>query len=61
MFFSLENPLKTAQGIVAAVLHYNDAKILAEVSENLGDPMKGIGNLKVVENFAEREAGNMKK
>ncbi len=56
-----ENPLKTAQGIVAAVLHYNDAKILAEASENLGDAMKGIGNLKIVENFAEREGGNMKK
>lgn len=53
--------MKTAQGIVSAVLHYNDAKILAEASENLGDPMKGIGNLKEVENYAEREAGNMKK
>ena len=56
-----ENPLKTAQGIVAAVLHYNDAKLLAEASENLGDAMKGIGNLKIVESFAEREGGNMKK
>lgn len=46
---------------MAAVLHYNDPKILAEASENLGDPMKGFGNLKIVENFAEREGGNMKK
>ena len=61
LFLFVENPLKTAQGIVAAVLHYNDAKVLAEVSENLGQPMKGIGNLSIVENFAEREGGNMKK
>ncbi len=55
------NPQKTAESVVSAVLHYNDPKILAEVSEGLGDAMKGIGNLKVVENFAEREGGNMKK
>ncbi|MDE5000625.1 pyridoxal 5'-phosphate synthase lyase subunit PdxS, partial [Francisella tularensis subsp. holarctica] len=28
--------------IVSAVTYYNDAKIIAEVSEDLGEPMTGI-------------------
>ena len=40
--FKSDNPAKRAKAIVQAVTHYNDAKILAEVSEDLGAPMVGI-------------------
>ena len=33
---------KRAKAIVKAVTHYNDAKILADVSRNLGEAMVGI-------------------
>ena len=39
--FKSQNPGKTAQAIVEATAHFNDAGIIAKVSENLGDPMKG--------------------
>jgi pyridoxal 5'-phosphate synthase pdxS subunit len=38
--FKSENPEKRARAIVQAVTHYNDAKILAEVSRDLGIAMK---------------------
>ncbi len=41
--FKSGNPELRAKAIVSAVVHYNDAKILAEISENLGEPMVGIG------------------
>ncbi|KAJ1564071.1 pyridoxine biosynthesis protein, partial [Nowakowskiella sp. JEL0078] len=40
--FKSGDPAKRARAIVQAVTHYNDAKILAEVSENLGEAMVGI-------------------
>ncbi|MFV9931684.1 MAG: pyridoxal 5'-phosphate synthase lyase subunit PdxS [Francisella endosymbiont of Hyalomma asiaticum] len=40
--FKSADPLKRAKAIVSAVTYYNDAKILAEVSEDLGEPMTGI-------------------
>lgn len=40
--FKSDNPAKRARAIVQAVTHYNDAKILAEVSSDLGLPMTGI-------------------
>ncbi len=40
--FKSGDPVKRGRAIVQAVTHYNDAKILAEVSENLGEPMVGI-------------------
>ena len=40
--FKSGDPAKRAHAIVQAVTHYNDPKILAEVSENLGEPMVGI-------------------
>jgi len=39
--FKSGNPAKRASAIVKAVTHYNDPKILAEVSRNLGEPMVG--------------------
>lgn len=40
--FKSGDPAKRAAAIVKAVTHYKDAKVLAEVSENLGEAMVGI-------------------
>ena len=40
--FKSGNPAKRAQAIVKAVTNYNDPKILAEISEDLGEAMVGI-------------------
>jgi pyridoxal 5'-phosphate synthase pdxS subunit len=40
--FKSGDPAKRAAAIVKATTHYNDPKILAEVSRNLGEPMVGI-------------------
>ncbi len=40
--FKSGNPAKRAAAIVKAVTNYNDAQILAELSEDLGDAMVGI-------------------
>jgi pyridoxal 5'-phosphate synthase pdxS subunit len=39
--FKSGNPAKRAAAIVKAVTHYKDAKILAEISRDLGEPMVG--------------------
>ncbi len=40
--FKSGDPKKRAAAIVKAVTHYNDPIVLAEVSEDLGEPMVGI-------------------
>ncbi|MCK8825752.1 pyridoxal 5'-phosphate synthase lyase subunit PdxS [Fuchsiella alkaliacetigena] len=40
--FKSGNPEQRAQAIVKAVAHYEDAEIIAEVSENIGEAMVGI-------------------
>jgi pyridoxal 5'-phosphate synthase pdxS subunit len=40
--FKSEDPATRAVAIVKAVTHYNEPKILAEISESLGEPMQGI-------------------
>lgn len=40
--FKSGDPVKRAQAIVNAVTYFNDPKVLAEISENLGAPMTGI-------------------
>ena len=40
--FKSGDPAKRARAIVQAVTHYNDPKVLAEVSADLGEPMVGI-------------------
>ncbi|OUM87061.1 MAG: pyridoxal biosynthesis lyase PdxS [Bacillus thermozeamaize] len=40
--FKSGNPEKRARAIVLAVQHYKDPKLLAEISEDLGEPMVGI-------------------
>ncbi|MGA7860436.1 MAG: pyridoxal 5'-phosphate synthase lyase subunit PdxS [Thermoplasmata archaeon] len=40
--FKAEHPAKVARAIVEASLHFEDAKLLAQVSSGLGQTMKGI-------------------
>jgi len=40
--FKSSNPEARAKAIVLATTHYNDPKILAEISKDLGEPMTGI-------------------
>lgn len=41
--FKSGDPARRAMAIVQATTHYQDAKILAEISKDLGEPMVGIG------------------
>ncbi|KAK4046034.1 Pyridoxal 5'-phosphate synthase subunit snz1, partial [Microbotryomycetes sp. JL221] len=43
--FKSENPAALARAVVLATTHYNDPKMLAEVSTGLGAGMKGEGRL----------------
>lgn len=54
--FKSGDPKKRARAIVRAVAHYNDPEVLAEVSEDLGEPMVGINldQLKEEERLAKR-------
>jgi len=40
--FKASNPQKVAEAIVKATMNYNDPKLLAEVSQGLGDAMPGL-------------------
>ncbi len=48
--FKSDNPAKMAAAIVQATTHFADAKILAEVSKGLGNPMRGIEMSTIPEN-----------
>ena len=52
--FESGNPKKRAAAIVKAVTNFNDAKILAELSENLGEAMVGINEQEIELLMAER-------
>jgi len=54
--FKSENPLKMASAIVEATTHYNNYEVLARVSRNLGEPMRGIhtGTLSENDRLAHR-------
>jgi pyridoxal 5'-phosphate synthase pdxS subunit len=52
--FKSGDPKKRAEAIVKAVTNYNDAKILAEVSSNLGEAMVGINESEIELLMAER-------
>jgi pyridoxal 5'-phosphate synthase pdxS subunit len=54
--FKSGDPARRAAAIVKATTHYNDPKILAEVSRNLGEPMVGrnISTMPEVEKIAGR-------
>ncbi len=53
--FKSENPARAAVAIVRAVQHYDDPKLIAEVSRGIGAPMRGRAVLEIPE--AERLAG----
>ena len=40
--FKSENPAKFAKAIVEATTHYQDYKLIAELSKGLGEPMQGL-------------------
>jgi pyridoxal 5'-phosphate synthase pdxS subunit len=40
--FKSEDPARRAHAVVQAVTHYQDPKIIAEVSRGLGEPMRGL-------------------
>jgi len=54
--FKSDNPAKFAKAIVEATTHYQDYKLIAELSKNLGVAMKGIelSTLAANERMAER-------
>ncbi|GHV22325.1 pyridoxal 5'-phosphate synthase subunit PdxS [Bacteroidia bacterium] len=52
--FKSGNPDKRAQAIVKAVTNYNDPKILAEISADLGEAMVGINENEIQLLMAER-------
>jgi len=57
--FKSSDPEKRARAIVKATTHYNDPKVLAEVSEDIGEAMTGINMDNLAVKWAEREGGNM--
>ena len=52
--FKSGNPEKRARAIVQAVTNYKDAKMLAELSEDLGEAMVGINENEIAILMAER-------
>ncbi|MGV8026079.1 MAG: pyridoxal 5'-phosphate synthase lyase subunit PdxS [Anaerolineaceae bacterium] len=54
--FKSGDPAKRAAAIVKATTHFNDPKILAEISRNLGEPMVGrqVSNIPQEELIADR-------
>lgn len=52
--FKSGDPEKRAQAIVKAVTNYQDAKVLAELSEDLGEAMVGINEQEIELLMAER-------
>jgi pyridoxal 5'-phosphate synthase pdxS subunit len=54
--FKSSDPIKRARAIVAATTYFNDPAVLAEVSKDLGEAMKGIdiSTIKPEERMQER-------
>lgn len=52
--FKAENPEQRAKAIVLATTYYNDPKVVAEASENLGEAMVGLELSEIKERYAER-------
>ena len=52
--FKSGNPEKRAAAIVKAVTNFNDARLLAELSEDLGEAMVGINEQEIELLMAER-------
>ena len=54
--FKSENPSRRAAAIVKATTHFRDARLIAEVSRGLGEPMRGLDvrSMPESERLAER-------
>ncbi len=52
--FKSENPEKRAKAIVLATTYYNDPKVLAEVSEDLGETMTSLELSDLKDRYSER-------
>jgi pyridoxal 5'-phosphate synthase pdxS subunit len=52
--FKSSNPEKRAKAIVLATTYYNDPKVLAEVSSDLGEPIRGLDLRDLDTRYAER-------
>lgn len=52
--FKSGDPAKRAKAIVEATMNYEDAEILARVSEGLGEPMSGLEIGRLEQKYAER-------
>ncbi len=54
--FKSDNPAKRAKAIVEAVAHYQDAKLIAEVSKGLGEAIRGtsVASMKEEDKLAGR-------
>ena len=57
--FKSTEPAKRARAIVQAVTHFRNPQLLAEVSEDIGEPMTGINCDDLAVRWADREGGNM--
>lgn len=55
--FKSDNPEKFARAIVEATTHYKDYKLIAEISKELGVPMKGIDIAQLGHNERMQERG----
>lgn len=52
--FKSGDPEKRAKAIVMATTYFNDPKVLAEISEDIGEPMVGINCSELTTKFEER-------
>lgn len=55
--FKSANPAARAKAIVLATTHYKDAKLLSEISKDLGEPMTGIEISTIAQNERMQERG----
>lgn len=55
--FKSGNPEKRAAAMVKAVTHYKDARLLSEISQDLGEPMVGINVYEVSDRYKMSERG----
>jgi pyridoxal 5'-phosphate synthase pdxS subunit len=55
--FKAANPAARARAIVRATLHYNDPKVIAEVSEDIGEAMPGLEIATLAESERMQERG----
>jgi pyridoxal 5'-phosphate synthase pdxS subunit len=56
--FKSSDPARRARAIVQAVTHYNDPKVLAEVSAELGEAMPGLEIASIAEEALLQKRGN---